>query len=81
MVSVRKNRDQSKDTMFRRFSRLVLEEGIIDEFKDRMYHKTPSEIKKDKKKEMGKKRRTFNRTFNKSFNKPFNKTTKPFHSN
>ena len=67
--------------MFRRFSRLVLEEGIIDEYKERMFHRTPSEIKKDRLKDMGKKRRTFNKTFNRAFNKPFNKTAKPFRSN
>ena len=59
MVSVKKNRDQSKDSMLRRFSRLVMDEGIIDEVKDRMYYKSPSLIKKEKTKELAKKRRRF----------------------
>ena len=59
MVSVKKRRDQSKDSMLRRFSRLVMDEGIIDEVKDRMYYKSPSLVKKEKTKELEKKRRRF----------------------
>ena len=57
LVSVKKKRDQSKDSMLRRFSRLVMDEGIIDEIKDRMYYKSPSLLKKEKNKEQEKKRR------------------------
>lgn len=59
MVSVKKKRDQSKDSMLRRFSRMVMEEGIIDEVRDRMYYKSPSLVKKEKTKEQEKKRRRY----------------------
>ncbi|OGK64789.1 30S ribosomal protein S21 [Candidatus Roizmanbacteria bacterium RIFOXYB2_FULL_41_10] len=45
--------------MLRRFSRMVMEEGIIDEVRDRMYYKSPSLVKKEKTKEQEKKRRRF----------------------
>ena len=59
MVSITKKRDQSKDSMIRSFSRMVMEEGIIDEVRDRMYYKSPSLVKKEKTKEQEKKRRRF----------------------
>jgi small subunit ribosomal protein S21 len=59
LVSVKKRRDQSKDSMLRRFSRMVIEEGIIDEVRDRMYYKSPSLIKKERTKEQEKKRRRY----------------------
>ena len=59
MVFVKRTREQSKDSMLRRFSKLVLEEGIVDEVKDRMFYKSPSVIKKERLKESTKKRRTF----------------------
>lgn len=59
MVSVRKTRDQSKDNLLRQFSKLVLEEKIVDEVKNRMFYKSPSEIKKEKNKELLKKRKLF----------------------
>ena len=45
--------------MLRRFSRMVMEEGIIDEVRDRMYYKSPYLVKKEKTKEQEKKRRRF----------------------
>lgn len=59
MVSVKKRRDQSKDSMLRRFSRMVLEEGIVDEVRERMYYRSPSLLKKERTKEQEKKRRRF----------------------
>jgi len=59
LVSVKKRRDQSKDSMLRRFSRMVLEEGIVDEVRERMYYRSPSLLKKERTKEQEKKRRRF----------------------
>ncbi len=59
MVSVRKTREQSKDSLLRQFNRLVLEEKIVDEVKNRMFYKSPSELKKEKTKELLKKRKIF----------------------
>ncbi len=55
-----RNRHGSKDSLLRRFSRFVLEEGIVDEVKERMYYRSPSEIRKEKSKELlRRKRRNF----------------------
>lgn len=43
--------------MLRRFTRMVLEEGIIDEVKDRKFYKSPSLVKKERAKEQEKRRR------------------------
>jgi len=45
--------------MLRRFSRMVLEEGIVDEVRERMYYRSPSLLKKERTKEQEKKRRRF----------------------
>ena len=58
MVSVKMTKGQSKDSAFRRFSKLVLEEGIVDEVRERMFHRSPSEIKKEQKKELARKKRS-----------------------
>jgi ribosomal protein S21 len=54
MVSVTKTKDQNKDSLLRRFTRLVSDEGIVEEVRERMFHKTPSLIKKEKRKELEK---------------------------
>ncbi len=59
MVSVRKTRDQSKDSILRKFSRLVAEEGIVEEVRNRMFYKSPSLVKKEKAKELEKKKRYY----------------------
>lgn len=59
MVSVLRSREQSKDSMLRRFTKLVMEEGIIDEVRNRAHFKSPSEIKKEKNKELSKRKRKF----------------------
>ena len=43
--------------MLRKFSRMVIEEGIVDEVKDRMFYKSPSLIKKEKNKELEKEKK------------------------
>jgi ribosomal protein S21 len=45
--------------MLRRFSRMVAEEGIVDEVRERMYYKSPSLVKKERTKEQHKKRRRY----------------------
>jgi ribosomal protein S21 len=49
MVVVKKKRGESEDKLIARFRKVVLEEGIMDEVRERGRHKKPSEKKKEKK--------------------------------
>lgn len=48
MVSVTRSKDQSRDSMLRRFTKLVMDEKIVDEVRERMFYRSPSIIKKEK---------------------------------
>lgn len=50
MVVVKKKQGESEDKLIARFRKLVLEEGIIDEVRDRERYKKPSERRKEKNK-------------------------------
>lgn len=50
---------QSKDSAFRRFTKLVMEEGIVEEVRERMFYRSPSEIKKEQSKELARKKRSY----------------------
>lgn len=53
MVIVKRNRGESKDSMFRKFSKIFIEENIIDDVRDRLFYKKPSIVRKEKEKERG----------------------------
>jgi len=57
VVSVIKTKGQNKDSLLRRFTRLVNDEGYIDLLKNKTTYKPPSEIKKEKTKELQKRKR------------------------
>lgn len=60
-----KTKTYSKDSMLRRFSKMVMDEEIVDEVKNRMFYKSPSEIRKEALKHRGqKRRRPMMKTFN-----------------
>lgn len=59
MVSIKLTKGQSKDSAFRRFTKLVMEEGIVEEVRERMFYKSPSEIKKEQSKELARKKRSY----------------------
>ena len=50
MVVVKKEKGESKDSLFRRFNRLFLEENVVEEFKRKLFYKKPSLWRKEKKK-------------------------------
>ncbi len=52
MVVVRKKQGESEDKLIARFRKIVLEEGIIDEVRDRERYKKPSERRKEKNKQI-----------------------------
>jgi len=49
MVIVKKKKGESEDRLISRFRKMILNEGIIIEARDRTHYKKPSERKKEKK--------------------------------
>ncbi|PIS20823.1 30S ribosomal protein S21 [candidate division WWE3 bacterium CG08_land_8_20_14_0_20_43_13] len=68
MAKIKVGPDENFTQALRRFNRLVKEEGILDELKERQYYMKPSMIKKDKMKELKNK---FNRLRRKSRNSKY----------
>ncbi len=52
MVVVRKKKGETEDKLIARFRKIVLEEGIIDEVRDRERYKKPSQRRKEKNKQI-----------------------------
>ena len=52
-IKVRKN--ESFEQALRRFQRMVMKSGVIDDYKDRVHHVTKSEKRRLKKKELARK--------------------------
>ena len=61
MVVVIKKKGENKDAIFKRFTKMFIEEEIVDEIRKRMYYKKPSQVEKEEEKE----RRTRSRRHNK----------------
>jgi len=55
VVIIKKRRNESKDTLFRKFTKIFINERVVDEVRSRLFFKKPSIIKKEKRKEMLKK--------------------------
>lgn len=53
MVVVNKKKGESKDAIFRKFTRAFLEENIVDEIRSRLFYKKPSLVRKEEEKERG----------------------------
>lgn len=51
MVFVTKKKGETKDSMFRKFTRSFIEENIIDDVRDRLFYKKPSLVRKEREKE------------------------------
>ena len=56
MVFVTKRKGESKDSMFRKFTRSFIDEEIVDTLRKKMFYKKPSLKRKEKEKERMKKR-------------------------
>jgi ribosomal protein S21 len=48
MVVVTKKKGESKDSLFRKFTRSFIEEEIIDDVRKKLFYKKPSILKKEK---------------------------------
>lgn len=51
MVVVSKKKGENKDNMFRKFSKIFIEEDIINEVRNKLFYKKPSIVRKEKEKE------------------------------
>jgi small subunit ribosomal protein S21 len=51
MVVIQKKKGETKDAIFRKFSRMFMDENIVDELRKKQYYKKPSLRKKDEAKE------------------------------
>ncbi len=58
MVVVTKKKGDSNENMFRKFTRLYIDGKVMDDIRERMYYKRPSQVRKEEEKERRKKRRT-----------------------
>lgn len=54
MVVVTKKRGESKDALFRKFTRTFIDEDIITTLKKKQFYKKPSLVRKEEKKERAK---------------------------
>ena len=51
MVFITRKKGDSKDAIFRKFTRSFIEEDILNEVKNRLFYKKPSLLKKEEAKE------------------------------
>jgi ribosomal protein S21 len=56
MVIVTKKGGESKDSMFRKFTKMVIEENVVDEVRNKLFYKKPSILRKEKEKERAQKK-------------------------
>lgn len=56
MIVVVKKKGQTKETLFRQFTRASIDENIVEEIRSRMFYKKPSLVRKEKEKERRKNR-------------------------
>jgi len=67
MVYIKRRNSDSKDGMFRKFTRMFIDENIVDEVRKKQFYKKPSLQKKDDIKERirlrAKRRRFVSRSF------------------
>lgn len=57
MVFVSKRKGESKDSMFRKFTRMFIEEEVVDDVRNKLFYKKPSLQRKEKEKELLKARK------------------------
>ena len=57
MVFVSKKKGESKDSLFRKFTKIFIEENIVDEVRNKLFYKKPSLLRKEKEKELLKSKR------------------------
>lgn len=68
MVVAVKKKGETKDSLFRKFTRSFIDEDIVDDVRRKLFYKKPSLLKKEKEKErrQGKSKRPVTRYFHRS---------------
>lgn len=51
MVFFSKKRGESKDSMFRKFTKTFIDEEVVDDVRKKLFYKKPSLVRKEKEKE------------------------------
>jgi ribosomal protein S21 len=60
MVTVIKKKGENNETLFRKFTRIIIDEKLQDDFRERMFYVKPSQVRKEKEKNRNPKRRKQN---------------------
>lgn len=60
MVTVIKKKGENNETLFRKFTRIIIDERLQDEFRERQFYVKPSQVRKEKEKNRKPKRRKQN---------------------
>jgi len=58
MIVVIKKKGESKDSLFRKFTKNFIDENIVEEVRNKLFYKKPSLIRKEKEKTRGKNQKT-----------------------
>lgn len=58
MVVITKKKGETKDALFRKFSRIFIDEDIVNTLKKKQFYKKPSLVRKEEEKERRKSRFT-----------------------
>lgn len=59
MVVITKKKGETKEAMFRKFSKTFVEENVVDEVRKKLFYKKPSLLRKEKEKERAQKGRRY----------------------
>lgn len=54
MIYINKKRKDTKESLFRKFTKTFIEEDIVTEVRKKLFYKKPSLLRKEKEKERGK---------------------------
>jgi ribosomal protein S21 len=69
MVVIQKGKGESKDNIFRKFSKIFFEENIVNDLRKRQFYKKPSLVRREEEKErLANRKKSFKLT-TKSFKK------------
>lgn len=57
MVVIKRKKGESKERMFREFTREFINEDIVGQIRERLFYKKPSQVEKERKIERSKRKR------------------------
>jgi len=57
MVVIQKQKGETKESIFRKFTKIFIEENIINELKKHLFYKKPSLVRREEEKEKALKRK------------------------